>query len=188
MIQPSVQSLYSDLPPLIASPVRFVSQSVKRLSVHVFRFEQDRLKNTSRCVKPSPYLLSLPNKPGRSAFLLACINKVVAVAAQKIFSGPVKHGHSFPAVRTEKPYPAAAVVARGAVKRDRLFNLLPFSAVRTVSVMQDHPVFFHCVTDRAGLSAATRPRQRIRCSGTKPVVFLHPSNIDVMLTVRGALL
>ena len=71
------------------------------------------------------------------------------MTAKKILTCTIKNRYSLPASRAKEPCPVSTIVAWRSVKRDSLFNRFPFSAMRPVSVIENHTVSFHPVLKQA---------------------------------------
>ena len=122
--------------------------------MHIIRLFWEQVRHLHATDSLLSNFSRLPHSAPWSTFLLAAIGKVITMTAEEILPGPIKNRYSFPASRTKEPYSVTAIIAGCPVKGDQLFNRLPFSAIRPVSVVQDHPVCFHPVIDKAGLFTA----------------------------------
>src|SRR5262249_17056085 len=67
------------------------TQAIIGLPVHSFRLVRERLTQVCTTAQPPPDLFRLPNPSMHRCLLLACIGKVIALAASKQFTCAVEH-------------------------------------------------------------------------------------------------
>jgi hypothetical protein len=134
--------------------VSLSAQTVESFLVHVFWLEQDRFHEVVACSQPCPDFHSLSHKAVWLAFLLAGISKIITVSTKKVFPGTIEKPYPLPASGTQKPGSESAIVTTCPIKRDYLFDIFPFAAMRTVPIIKNHAIMFHPVTDGASFFIA----------------------------------